>query len=201
MAGLDESGEDRSLLRRKPRTIGWLAPISGWLPHYQWSRDLSMDVIAGVAVAALLIPESMGYAGVAGVPTQVGLYAALAAVVAYAVTGGVSILVVGPASAVAALSASVVAEFGGEADPIALTAALAITTGLLLMAAGGLRLGWIVNFISRPVLEAFVAGLSISIIVGQLDGLLGVDVEGGRHSPSSSMSSGDSANGTSSRWS
>lgn len=129
-------------------------------------------------MAALLIPESMGYASVAGVPTQVGLYAALAAVLAYAVTGGVSILVVGPASAVAALSASLVAEFGGSADAVALTAALAITSGLLLMAAGGLRLGWIVNFISRPVLEAFVAGLSIAIIVGQLGGLLGIETEG-----------------------
>jgi SulP family sulfate permease len=171
--------EEASLVRRKPRTIGWLAPIGGWLPDYRWSRDLPADAIAGVAVAALLIPESMGFAGVAGVPAQVGLYAALASVVAYAVTGGVSILVVGPASAVAALSASIVAEFGGNADAIALTAALAIASGLLLMAAGGLRLGWIVNFISRPVLEAFVAGLSISIIIGQLDGLFGVTVEGG----------------------
>lgn len=136
------------------------------------------DAIAGVALAALLIPESMGYAGVAGVPPEVGLYAALAAVVAYAVTGGISILVVGPASAVAALSASIVAEFTGDVDPVVLTAALAMTSGLLLIAFGLLRFGWIVNFISRPVLEAFVAGLSISIIVGQLDGLVGVEVEG-----------------------
>lgn len=178
MTGRDGEPRADSLVQRSPRTIDWLAPITHWLPDYRWKRSLPADAIAGVAIAALLIPESMGYAGVAGVPTQVGLYAALAAVVAYAVTGGVSILVVGPASAVAALSASIVAEFGTDADPIALTVALAITSGLLLMAAGGLRLGWIVNFISRPVLEAFVAGLSISIMIGQLDGLLGIEVEG-----------------------
>lgn len=172
------SSRRSTLVEREGRTLGWLTPISVWLPEYQWRRNLGADAIAGLAVAALLIPESMGYASVAGVPTQVGLYAALAAVLAYAVTGGVSILVVGPASAVAALSASLVAEFGGSADAVALTAALAITSGLLLMAAGGLRLGWIVNFISRPVLEAFVAGLSIAIIVGQLGGLLGIETEG-----------------------
>ena len=166
------------LVRRQRRTVAWLTPIRDWLPNYEWKRSLSRDVIAGVAVAALLIPESMGYAGVAGVPAQVGLYAALAAVVAYAMTGGVSILVVGPASAVAALSASIVSEFGSDADPVSLTVALAITSGILLMAAGALRLGWIVNFISRPVLESFVAALSISIIIGQLDGLFGIEVEG-----------------------
>lgn len=174
MTGPDDS---RSLISLRSRTIGWLTPIARWLPEYRWKTNLASDAIAGVAVAALLIPESMGYAGVAGVPAEVGLYAALAAVVAYAVTGGVSILVVGPASAVAALSASIVAEFRGDADPVAVTVALAIMSGVLLMAAGWLRLGWVVNFISKPVLEAFVAGLSLAIIIGQLDGLLGVEVD------------------------
>ena len=77
-----------------------------WLLGYRWRSDLPADFVAGLAIAALLIPESLGYAGVAGVPAQVGLYAAIGSVVAYALTGGVSILVVGPASAVAALSAS-----------------------------------------------------------------------------------------------
>jgi high affinity sulfate transporter 1 len=139
---------------------------------------LPADLIAGIAVAALLIPESMGYAGVAGVPPQVGLYAALAAVFAYAVTGGTSILVVGPASAVAALSASIVAGLAADTNPVVATSALALASGMLLLLAGLLRFGWIVNFISRPVLHAFVAGLSISIIIGQLGGLFGVEVEG-----------------------
>ncbi|MCB0965692.1 MAG: SulP family inorganic anion transporter [Ilumatobacter sp.] len=152
-------------------------PVLSWLPRYEWG-GFRADVIAGITVAALLIPESMGYAGVAGVPPEVGLYAALGAIAAYFLFGGTSILVVGPASAVAALSASIVGDFSGDVDPVALTSALAITSGVLLVVAGALRLGWIVNFISRPVLHAFVAGLSISIIVGQLDGLVGIEVEG-----------------------
>ncbi len=164
------------LLPRAPRTVRSVLPVLVWLPRYAWRANLPADLVAGIALAALLVPESMGYAGVAGVPPQVGLYAALGAVLAYALTGGTSILVVGPASAVAALSASVIGAFDGRADPVPLAAALAITSGLILVAAGALRLGWIVNFISRPVLHAFVAGLSISIIVGQLDGLLGVEV-------------------------
>ena len=168
---------DEVLVRHPARSLRSVVPILAWLPGYRRS-NVARDLIAGISVAALLIPESMGYAGVAGVPPQVGLYAALAAAVAYAVFGGTSILVVGPASAVAALSASLVSEFGGTADAMALTAGLELVSGLMLVVAGGLRLGWIVNFISRPVLEAFVAGLSISIVIGQLDGLFGVEVEG-----------------------
>ncbi|WP_432479276.1 SulP family inorganic anion transporter [Nocardioides sp. GXQ0305] len=167
----DEGG----LVRTPPRSLATFLPITVWIRRYRTS-DLGPDLTAGVALAALLIPESMGYAGVAGVPPEVGLYAALGAVLAYVVTGGTSILVVGPASAVAALSASIVGDVGG-ADPVVLSAALALMSGLLLVVAGVLRFGWVVNFISGPVLHAFVAGLSISIIIGQLDGLFGVKVD------------------------
>lgn len=166
------------LVERPRRTLATLVPLTAWLPRYDWASDLRRDVVAGIAVAALLVPESMGYADVAGVPAEVGLYAALGSVLVYAVFGRTSILVVGPASAVAALSASVVAELGGGADAVAVTVALALLSGVLLVVAGALRLGWIVNFISRPVLHAFVSALSIAIIVGQLDGLLGIEVEG-----------------------
>lgn len=170
--------QDQGLVRRPARSASTILPVLAWLPNYRWRRDLPADLLGGVALAALLIPEAMGYAGVAGVPAQVGLYAALGAVVAYAIFGATSVLVVGPASAVAALSASIVGEFNGDIDPVVLTSALAITSGVLLLLAGAFRFGWIVNFISRPVLHAFVAGLSISIIIGQLDGLLGVEVDG-----------------------
>ena len=85
------------LVRRPTRTVHTLLPVLRWLPSYA-RADLARDLLAGVGVAALLIPESLGYAGIAGVPPEVGLYAAIAALAAYAVTGGVSILVVGPAS-------------------------------------------------------------------------------------------------------
>ncbi|MGB0111616.1 MAG: SulP family inorganic anion transporter [Ilumatobacteraceae bacterium] len=170
--------DDASLVAEPRRTWRSVVPILGWLPTYQWKRSGASDLIAGITLAALLIPESMGYAGVAGVPPQIALYAALAAVVGYAIFGGTSMLVVGPAAAASAVSASIVGDFHGDVDPVVLTAALAIASGVLLLVAGALKLGWIVNFISRPVLHAFVAGLAISIIIGQLDGLFGVEVEG-----------------------
>jgi SulP family sulfate permease len=169
---------DGDLVRRTPRSLRTLLPALEWAPRYQIRRDLPADLVAGVALAALLIPEAIGYAGIAGVPPEVGLYAAIAAVAAYALTGGTSILVVGPASAVAALSASIVGRLGDGSDAVALTSALAITSGVVLTVAGLLRLGWVVNFISRPVLDAFVAGLSTAIIVGQLDDLLGLPLRG-----------------------
>jgi SulP family sulfate permease len=174
---VEQTAVDSTLIVRPRRSLRTLFPISRWLPAYAWN-GLPADAIAGLALAALLIPESMGYAGIAGVPAEFGLYAALGAVVAYALTGGTSVLVVGPASAVAALSASIAAEFPADIERTQLIAALSITTGLVLLIAGALRLGWVVNFISRPVLHAFVAGLSISIIIGQLDGLFGVEVSG-----------------------
>lgn len=177
--GRAESASGASLVEARPRSLRSLVPVLEWLPKYQPKRSASADLIAGITLAALLIPESMGYAGVAGVPPEIGLYAAVAAVVGYALFGGMSILVVGPAAAASAVSASVVGDFGGNIDPVVLTAALAIATGVTLLVAGALRLGWIVNFISRPVLHAFVAGLAISIIIGQLDGLFGVEVDGG----------------------
>ena len=166
-----------SLIARPRRDLGSILPITAWLPKYQRAR-LGSDLIAGLALSALLIPESLGYAGIAGVSPELGLYAALGAVVAYALTGGTSILVVGPASAVAALSASIVSEFRGDVDHTQLIVGLTIASGVLLVIAGLFRLGWIVNFISQPVLHAFVAALSISIIVGQLDGLVGIEVQG-----------------------
>lgn len=169
---------DTSLVASAPRTWRSFFPVVGWLSRYDWRGCLAADVVAGIAVAALLVPESMGYAGVAGVSPEIGLYAALGAVFAYALLGGVSILVVGPASAVAALSASLVGEFVGDAEPTELIAAFGLASGAVYLVLGVLRLGWVVNFISRPVLHAFIAGLSISIIVGQLDGLLGIEIEG-----------------------
>ncbi|MEK8226725.1 SulP family inorganic anion transporter [Oerskovia sp. M15] len=139
--------------------------------------DAAADLIAGIAVAALLIPESMGYAGVAGVPPQVGLYAALAAVFAYAVTGGTSILVVGPASAVAALSASIVAAWPKTPTPSWPPRHWRWRRGCCCCSrADAVRVDRQLHLPSRPARVR--RGLSISIIIGQLGGLFGVEVEG-----------------------
>ena len=148
---------------------------------YRWGKWLTLDVVAGVSVAALLIPESMGYAGVAGLPPEVGLYAAPLALIAYAILGRSTVLVVAASSSTAAVSASVIADVnagGGSDTAVTLSAALALFTGLVFVVAGLARLGWVSNFMSKTVIEGFIIGLSISIIIGQFDDLLGIDVSG-----------------------
>jgi high affinity sulfate transporter 1 len=147
---------------------------------YRWTRWLVPDVVAGAALAALVIPESVGYARVAGLPPEVGLYAAPLALIGYAVFGGSRLAVVATASAVSAVSASVVGGVaGGDASTfVALSAALAVMSGVIYLALGLARLGWIANFISRPVLDGFIVGLAIFIIIGQLGDLVGVETEG-----------------------
>ena len=178
--GSDRSGDSGpdDLTERPERTLSSFVPILSWLPRYSWGSSLVRDAVAGITLAALLVPESLGYAGVAGVSPELGLYAALAAAVAYAVMGGSRILVVSTAAGVSAVTSSVITELTDDIDPAVAAAALAGASGLILLVAGLLRIGWIVNFISRPVLEAFVAGLCISIIIGQLGKLVGAEVEG-----------------------
>ncbi len=142
---------------------------------------LRADLLAGLTVWAVLVPESLAYATIAGVSPVVGLYAAVASLVLYALLGSSRHLVVGPMSATAALSAAVVAGFagGGTAEFVAFTAALAIVTGVVGVLAGLLRLGFIASFISEPVLKGFIVGLALTIIVGQLPKLFGVEKEPG----------------------
>lgn len=151
-----------------------------WLTGYRWRQWLGADVLAGVALAALVIPESVGYAQVAGLPPEVGLFAAPLALVGYAVVGASRIAVVATASAVSAVSASVVGNItgGDTAAFVALSAALAVASGLVYLVVGLARMGWIANFMSQPVLDGFIIGLALFIIAGQVDGLVGVETEG-----------------------
>lgn len=156
-------------------------PIGAWLPTYASRRSLSADMIAAVSVAALLISESMGYSSVAGVPVQSGLNAAPLALIGYAMFGGSKLVVFAAAGSVAAVSAGVVGGLsGGDQDTaVALTAALALATGVVFLVAGIAKLGWIANFISKAVMAGFIVGMSIQVLVGQLGKLLGVDQSGG----------------------
>jgi MFS superfamily sulfate permease-like transporter len=152
-------------------------PIVEWLPKYQkeWLRP---DVIAAFTIWALLVPEAMAYATLAGLPPEAGLYAAPLAMIGYAIFGTSRQLVVGPSSTVAVMSAVVVGTFAiaGTEHYIALTAALAILMGVLFIAAGIFRLGFMADFMSRPVLSGLVVGIAITIVMGQLDKLLGYSV-------------------------
>ncbi|MFJ8632393.1 SulP family inorganic anion transporter [Streptomyces sp. NPDC093568] len=156
-----------------------LAPGVTALAGYRrsWLRG---DLLAGVTVAAYLVPQVMAYAGVAGLPPVAGLWAILPALGLYALLGSSRLLSVGPESTTALMTATVVAPLAG-ADPdryAALAAALAVTVGLLCLAARVLRLGFVADLLSRPVLIGYLAGVALIMIVDQLPKLTGVDTEG-----------------------
>ena len=154
------------------RTPLLFASLRGY--RRSWLRG---DLLAGLTVWAVLVPESLAYATIAGVPPVVGLYAAVPSLVLYAVFGSSKHLVVSSMSATAALSVVIVGGFaasGGD-DFIQLTAALAIVTGLLAVLAGAVRLGFLASFISEPVFKGFIVGLALTIIAGQLPALFGVE--------------------------
>jgi len=146
-------------------------------PSFQgYSRgSVRPDLLAGLTVWAVLVPESLAYATIAGVPPVVGLYAAVPALLLYAVVGTSRHLVVSPMSATAALSIGVVATVSSDPSTyVVLTAGLALATGLVAIAAGLLRLGFLASFISEPVLKGFIIGLALTIIIGQVPDLLGI---------------------------
>ncbi|WP_227982333.1 SulP family inorganic anion transporter [Nocardia spumae] len=146
--------------------------FAGYRP--QWLRA---DVVAGLTVWAVLVPEALAYASIAGVPPVVGLYAAVPALVLYALAGSSRHLVVGPMSATAALSAAIVTPLAGADGGryIGLSVALAIVTGVAGLIAGVIRLGFVAAFISEPVLKGFIIGLALTIIIGQVPKLFGID--------------------------
>ncbi|MET9314105.1 SulP family inorganic anion transporter [Kribbella sp. NPDC003505] len=157
------------MTRRVPLLLG---SFVAYRPR--WVRP---DLVAGLTVWAVLVPESLAYATIAGVPPVVGLYAAVPALVLYALVGSSRHLVVGPMSATAALSAGIVGTFaaGGSERYVALTTALALITGIVGVAAGLARLGFLASLISEPVLKGFIVGLALTIVVGQLPKLFGID--------------------------
>jgi high affinity sulfate transporter 1 len=139
-------------------------------------RWLRGDLVAGLTVWAVLVPEALAYATIAGVSPVVGLYAAPGALILYAALGSSRQLVTGPMAATAALSAAAVGDLaaGGSDAFLQLTITLGIVVGILALLAGLLRLGFLASFISEPVLKGFIVGLALTIIVGQVPKLLGV---------------------------
>ncbi|TPQ17745.1 SulP family inorganic anion transporter [Streptomyces sporangiiformans] len=165
---------------------GWrqLVPGLGTLLGYRrsWLRG---DVLAGMTVAAYLVPQVMAYAGVAGLPPVAGLWAILPALVLYALLGSSRLLSVGPESTTALMTATVVGPLAaGDPDRYAtLAATLAIAVGLLCVAAWAARLGFIADLLSRPVLIGYLAGVALIMTVDQLPKLTGVDATGSAFFP------------------
>ncbi|HJS19401.1 MAG TPA: SulP family inorganic anion transporter [Anaerolineales bacterium] len=154
-------------------------PILGWLPGYDraWLRG---DILAGLTVLALLIPEGMAYAEIAGMPPQTAFYAAPIGLLLYAVFGTSRQLVVAVSAAIATMSAAAVAPLAAVGSPeyAILSAGLAILAGLVSILAGVFRLGRIASFFSASVLAGFVTGLALTIAIKQVPKLFGL--EGGQ---------------------
>jgi len=151
-------------------------PLAGWIAVFRrdWWRP---DIIGGLTAAAVVIPKAMATAVIAGLPVEAGLYTALAAMLVYPLLGTSRPLSVTTTSALAMLTAAQIGALSdGGADPRAVAATLALLVGGILVIARVLRLGFVANFISLPVLVGFEAGVGVVIIVGQLKSVLGVHV-------------------------
>jgi sulfate permease, SulP family len=155
-----------------------LLPVTAWLPRYD-RRWLRGDVAAGIAVTALVVPKNLGYAGIAGVPLQNGLYAAAAGAIVYALFCTSRHISTGPSSSLAAVAGGAVAVTGLGGDEAAqLVAAIALATGLLFLALALFRLGWIAQFLSKAVVTGFLAGAAVDVVIGELPKLTGTSAEG-----------------------
>jgi len=164
----------------KPGLLQRYIPMIAWLPQYQrgWLRP---DFIAGLPVVALLVPEGMAYAELAGVPPETAFYAAIPALILYAIFGSSKQLVVATSSTIAAMSASIVILLApvGNDEFIVLTAALAMLAGLFSTIASLFRLGVVSQSFSESVLTGFIFGLALVIAIKQLPKLFGLEAAEG----------------------
>jgi MFS superfamily sulfate permease-like transporter len=155
--------------------LAWAIPILRWLPHYQagWFRA---DVIAGLTLWGILVPEGIAYAGLAGAPVQAGLYTLLASLVAYAILGTTRQAVSAPTSGSSIMMATVAAPFlvTGPSESAELLVLLVLVVGIIFLVCGLVRLGFVIAFISHSVMTGFVFGLAIYIAVSQAPKLLGL---------------------------
>jgi MFS superfamily sulfate permease-like transporter len=165
----------------EPTTLARFIPSMAWLSRYQkqWLRP---DIVAGLTAAAVVIPKAMAYATIAGLPVQIGLYTVFVPMVIYALLGTSRPLSVSTTTTIAILAAaelgSVVPD-GSASQLIAAGATLSVLVGIMLIAAFALRLGFVANFISEPVLTGFKSGIGLVIVVDQIPKLLGIHFEKG----------------------
>jgi len=148
-------------------------PALDWLSRYD-GATLRADVVAGLTAGAIVIPKAMAYATIADIPLQAGLYTAFLPMIVYAVLGTSSVLSVSTTTTIAILGGAAIG--GSGADPVVATATLAVLVGAILLIARVLRLGFLANFISDPVLTGFKAGIGLVIVVDQLPKLLGIKI-------------------------
>ena len=159
--------------------------FSHYLPILDWGRSydrraLSHDLMAALIVTIMLIPQSLAYALLAGLPPEMGLYASIAPIIAYALFGSSRVLAVGPVAVVSLMTAAAVGNVAvaGTAGYIAAAITLALLSGAMLLVMGLFRLGFIANFLSHPVIAGFITASGVLIAASQLAGLLGIKAEG-----------------------
>jgi sulfate permease, SulP family len=153
--------------------------MAGWIRSYE-RRWLKGDLIAGMAVAALIVPKNLGYAGIAGIPLQNGLYAAAAGAILYAVFGTSRQISTGPSSGLAAVAASAVAVAGvtGIQNVASFVAMITLVSGALFLLLAVLKMGWIAQFLSQAVVTGFLFGAAIDVVIGELPKLTGTKATG-----------------------
>src|SRR3954470_19168947 len=156
-----------------------LLPILGWLPSYD-RRWLRGDLIAGVTVAALIVPKNLGYAGIAGIPLQNGLYAAAAGALLYGIFGTSRQISVGPTSGLAPVAASALIASGltDQKDVASFVAGITLASGILFLVLAVLKMGWIAQFLSRAVVTGFLFGAALDVVIGELPKLTGTEADG-----------------------
>ena len=168
-------GQGRSSGRSGPR----LVPILGWLRSYD-RRWLRGDLIAGMTVAALIVPKNLGYAEIAGIPVQNGLYAAAAGAILYAIFGTCRQISMGPSSGLAAVAASAVFAAGitDQREVASFVAGITLASGALFLVLAVFKLGWIAQFLSRAVVTGFLFGAALDVVIGELPKITGTKVAG-----------------------
>ena len=161
------------------RRLASLLPILDWAPRYT-RTDAVNDLFAAVIVTIMLVPQSLAYAMLAGLPPVVGLYASILPLIAYAIFGTSRTLAVGPVAVVSLMTAAAVAPIAAAGSAAYVTAAvtLAFLSGLVLLAMAVLRLGFLANFLSHPVISGFISASGILIAASQLKHILGIRAEG-----------------------
>lgn len=154
-------------------------PILDWGAKYN-SKTFANDMIVALIVTMMLIPQSLAYAILAGLPPEIGLYASMAPLILYAIFGTSRALAVGPVAVASLMTAAAAGKLASQGTPeyIGAAVALAMVSGLLLIAMGFLKLGFLANFLSHPVIAGFITASGIQIAAGQLGPVLGIHLEG-----------------------
>lgn len=161
-----------------PRRIRSGFPVLQWVKHYN-AQTFSSDALAAFIVTLMLIPQSLAYATLAGLPAQAGLYASMAPLVLYALLGSSRVLAVGPVAVVSLMTATALAPHAaaGSAAYAAAAVTLAAISGAILLLMGLLRLGFLAQFLSHPVISGFITASALLIAAGQLQVVLGLNLQ------------------------